>query len=665
MPGDSDWVNQDCPDKRKRVIWNDQDCQAETCLRPPGTSNWVQCDHCSGWFHVECLKLKLEDLKAENDFYCPTCVPEIEKKFSRIRDRLESKVDELAQRQIEFGGVTIDRDFFKDKKNANPHNYSQDFPPTLRDLGIRVTSRHKTMSDFKSDYKEMCKQLTEQLKEDFESRIQMVEWELDDIVEEVLKSNDEAVPDFEDLDPNDVTGENEQQSVSASESSVDDGEMNYGGLCENCDTRFSSPIIYKCIRGHKVCYPCRNLLSGCICPVCYKTYGDKRKLTQDTASAMLYRLANASNFDPASLVPPKRRPRRPKKTPSLITHAAEDTSTTLTPMIMNVWSCAEEESSTLGMEAPQTVKTEPEDPDPAHVSLTKVIPESDLGSNMLTLMNTDVLASSSTDLLTSRPLSSPDQQPVNYNDPEDGGSHSEDSRSSHPEERASVKVRRISGEEWAQSLSRPSIKTPAETVTSKVWEKYKERAKLSGGLTVQVIPANRTKIVKQYVTPSSSVHYSPDKGNHDYQPSGTDRYQTQSSSSSYNHLLPTSPTPRHQLVASQTQKTFIVRPRPQQIIRPMRLVQPKQTVKKMIIVKNPGLQLCTDPLATPSDVAVDKSESPTEETDESQFITPDQIQEGFDEIEKYLGADDDNIFENIDSAQVDLGRGAAQSAKYP
>ena len=52
----------------------------------------------------------------------------------------------------------------------------------------------------------------------------------------------------------------------------------------------------------------------------------------------------------------------------------------------------------------------------------------------------------------------------------------------------------------------------------------------------------------------------------------------------------------------------------------------------------------------------------TGETDEGQFITPDQIQEGFDEIEKYLGADDDNIFENIDNAQVELGRGSA--AKY-
>ena len=86
----------------------------------------------------------------------------------------------------------------------------------------------------------------------------------------------------------------------------------------------------------------------------------------------------------------------------------------------------------------------------------------------------------------------------------------------------------------------------------------------------------------------------------------------------------------------------------------------------MIVVKNPGLHFNTDPLAIPSDVAVvDKSESPTDETDESQFITPDQIQEGFDEIEKYLGAEDDNIFENVGNAQDDLGRGAAQSAKYP
>ena len=291
----------------------------------------------------------------------------------------------------------------------------------MRDLGIRVDTRHKTIADFKADYKEMCRQLTEKLKEDFESRVQMVEWELDDIVEDVLKPDPDSVPDYEKLDPSDVTG----KSV---ESSVDD--ENHGGLCENCNTRFSSPIIYTCLRGHKVCYPCRNLLSGCICPVCYKTHGDRRRLTQDTMSSMMYRLANASNFDPNTIIPPKRKPRRTKHPASLITHAVEDTSGDLSPMIMNVWSCAEEESKTLVMEAPVTLKREPEVPgaDCDQMSLSaSVIPCEDLGSSMLTLLNTDVLASS-TDPRTPRPLTSPDQQPVNYNEPEDEGSHSEDSR---------------------------------------------------------------------------------------------------------------------------------------------------------------------------------------------------------------------------------------------
>lgn len=74
-------------------------------------------------------------------------------------------------------------DFFKDKKMPTPH-YSRDFPQPLDSVSV-LPFRHRPCP-IKSDYK-MCKQLTEQLKEDFESRIQMVEWELDDIVEEVLK----------------------------------------------------------------------------------------------------------------------------------------------------------------------------------------------------------------------------------------------------------------------------------------------------------------------------------------------------------------------------------------------------------------------------------------------------------------------------------------------
>ena len=44
--------------------------------------------------------------------------------------------------------------------------------------------------------------------------------------------------------------------------------------------------------------------------------------------------------------------------------------------------------------------------------------------------------------------------------------------------------------------------------------------------------------------------------------------------------------------------------------------------------------------------------APAVEPDD-QFITPDQIQESFNEIEKYLVADDDNIFENLDRVEAD------------
>ena len=83
----------------------------------------------------------------------------------------------------------------------------------------------------------------------------------------------------------------------------------------------------------------------------------------------------------------------------------------------------------------------------------------------------------------------------------------------------------------------------------------------------------------------------------------------------------------------------------------------------MIIVKNPGLQFYKDPLAT-SSRGDSHADSTLVDTDEDQFITPDQIQEGFNEIEKYLGAEDDNIFENVDSVQNDGWQGSSVNKGY-
>ena len=89
-------------------------------------------------------------------------------------------------------------------------------------------------------------------------------------------------------------------------------------------------------------------------------------------------------------------------------------------------------------------------------------------------------------------------------------------------------------------------------------------------------------------------------------------------------------------------------------------MQPQQTGRKTIVVRKPGLNFNIDPLATPSNDDIKTSDclSVDNNADEGQFITPDQIQDSFNEIEKYLVADDDNIFENVDDgSQKHIGDG--------
>ena len=352
---------------KKRVVWNNSDCGAETCLRPPGTADWVQCDSCTGWFHLYCLSLSIGDLKEDKDFYCPTCVIPKQQEFDKIKGKLKMAVDELAGRQIEFGGVTIDRDFFKDKKNANPYNYSTDFPPTLRDLSSSIDTKYKTLADFKFDYKEMCKKLTENLKDDYESRIQIVEWELDDVVRDIFEEKTETEDELEEIvETFDKYEEDEVQTE----------ERNDGGLCDNCNCRFESSSIFSCKRSHKICHKCRSLISGAVCPRCLQDHNQRKRLYIDNASSMLFKIANSANFvaDTVSPVSAIKR-RKSKEAPSQ-------------PVIMNVWSCSEESKL---KEEPLTLST---------------VPEEKLGNKIITLISTDIVAS---------PIS-PEQQPVNYND---------------------------------------------------------------------------------------------------------------------------------------------------------------------------------------------------------------------------------------------------------
>jgi len=721
-PERKNWKNEDCPDKRKKIIWNDQDCVATVCLRPAGTSNWVQCDNCSGWYHVECLpQIKLEDINEDVEFFCPTCIPEKQQEFQNIKDKLKRNVEELAARQVEFGGVTIDRDMFKEKKMANPYNYSKDFPPTLRDLALRIQSRHQTLADFKSDYKLMCSKLTEHLKDDFESRIEMVEWELDDIVEDVMKPDEPEIEDKNDDDDNDKENDEDDLVEGEEESSFD--EENHGGLCDNCLTRFPSPIIYNCIRKHRVCYPCRNLITGCICPCCYKQFGDRKRMFQDNTSAMLYRLANASNFGPATS---KKKPSTSKKVPQFVANLLQNKE--VRPMIMNVWSCAEEEADTLVMDAPVTVKKELQDESSSSVSMSTVIPETDLGSNMLTLIDPSIVDKNPSPGLVN------EQQPVNYNDTEEPvvplstTSTIDQSESSVP-----VKKRRLSGEEWMQSLDTVNCHSNVkinESTNSKLWERYQQRAKLSSDYSINVNSGTGVKVTQYKVNPASSTvtsgqlqrssSYVPEGINANeppvsYQPSDTDRYQTGLNSATQHPVLiqqlknkftsPPKPqvNPKMSLSISgqrlsnviesaknivdtqveksqkvllvnksqepieESQKVLLVNksqaPMNSQLLTSTNLLPtfssapnirfhnpPQLLPPRRIIIRNPAFP--KNPLDVGEATVTGDTDGKIDE--DAQFITPDQIQESFNEIEKYLVADDDNIFEKLEGDEMDL-----------
>ncbi|KAJ8889467.1 hypothetical protein PR048_008966 [Dryococelus australis] len=58
------------------TLWDDgEDCAAQTCLHPSGSSlDWVQCDGgCEEWFHLHCVGLGKDELDENEDYICKVC----------------------------------------------------------------------------------------------------------------------------------------------------------------------------------------------------------------------------------------------------------------------------------------------------------------------------------------------------------------------------------------------------------------------------------------------------------------------------------------------------------------------------------------------------------------------------------------------------------------
>lgn len=52
----------------------DEKCAANSCLRPSGKLDWVQCDGgCEQWFHMACVGLSAQEINEDEDYICICC----------------------------------------------------------------------------------------------------------------------------------------------------------------------------------------------------------------------------------------------------------------------------------------------------------------------------------------------------------------------------------------------------------------------------------------------------------------------------------------------------------------------------------------------------------------------------------------------------------------
>ena len=287
------------------------------------------------------------------------------------------------------------------------------------------------------------------LKAEHEGRLTYIQWQLDEIAEQVshktkywlvrimtqvLKPEtleDEEVEEIEEE-------EEEEEDEVETGSQIDCGQpqlefdlewvkqeqqqqqqQGESIFCQHCAGSLSPTACYSCVRRHLVCVTCRSLLPGCVCPVCVEQTGDRRRLFQGTKGKT-------------------RRKENSKE--ALISHGlskrkvpVEDVGSS--PQIMRVWSCTEENTlavqPSLGeitLEGP-VVKQEPGERQAEHhqESHNTTVEREEQRINMSTVLSKSMMSQQLLDLIDNTlnggsvsrmEETSEEQQPTNYNDTE-------------------------------------------------------------------------------------------------------------------------------------------------------------------------------------------------------------------------------------------------------
>jgi len=464
--------------KRKKIIWNNNDCNADSCLRPESTSTWVKCDSCKLWFHMVCVDISPDQLDEKRDWFCPKCHTLKTQEFKELKDKLLDKVEEISSSQPDFNSITISRDMFKLKKNAGAFNFATDFPPTLVDLIKRIRNKFSTLSEFRFEYKLMCKNLIFELLDNYASQVQFIEFELDDIFDDLTKpeapepepdpdpvpdpcpspsyscsgGSDSLVSEFYgnsmlkvkqekgcssvlDLGVSSITASDtvEEKYSVTNDASLDDNTSttptetdNNVGLedfssCTYCFKGFTEAGIYSCKRDHHICVNCRMVIPGCICPVCYHEFGDRKRLALDHEANVKMRLGskganpNSKMFQVTMEKAQKGKGGRTRGSPAPATGETKPAKATKRKSsevmadessegsglgIGMVWSCQESSNETkAGILTSGQIKrekmteelhTEPEEETP-QINMTALLTDTQ-ATNMLTMIHADVVA---------------------------------------------------------------------------------------------------------------------------------------------------------------------------------------------------------------------------------------------------------------------------------
>lgn len=89
---------------------SDEKCAADSCLRPSGKLDWVQCDGgCEQWFHMACVGLSAQEINEDEDYIC-ICCSRNSTAYGTLQTSPETQINDVIVEELSEPSVITDTD---------------------------------------------------------------------------------------------------------------------------------------------------------------------------------------------------------------------------------------------------------------------------------------------------------------------------------------------------------------------------------------------------------------------------------------------------------------------------------------------------------------------------------------------------------------------------